>query len=407
MERWQSSLLPSGDRSALPAQASCLDRHAEKVLGFPTSIGNRIELLHGCDAIFDALVDEIDRARSKIHMSFYIWHEGGRSDDVVDALIRAAGRGVECKALADAMGSKTFLAGRQVERLREAGVDLVAALPTGPLRTLFVRADLRNHRKIVEIDDQVAFTGSQNLVDPRFFKQESGVGQWVDAMVRISGPCASSLGGVFELDWVVETGRHFEPPGYSTAETVPSSSPGAAIQVIPSGPDLHPEAIHQLLLTAIYGARKELVMTTPYFVPEESMITALISAALRGVDVTLIVPANNDSVMVRYASAAHYDDLISAGVRIALFNGGLLHTKSLAIDGETSIFGSVNLDIRSLWLNFEISLFVYDPGFTARLRSLQDSYIADSDQLELHTWRQRSPWRRFIENAVRLVGPLL
>jgi cardiolipin synthase len=264
---------------------------------------------------------------------------------------------------------------------------------------------LRNHRKIVVIDERVAYTGSQNLVDPRFFKQEAGAGEWVDAMVRITGPVAAVLSGVFELDWSIETGHGFEPP-LPINPKLPVSL-GSVVQVVPSGSDLRPEAIHQLLLTAIYGARRQLIMTTPYFVPDESILTALTSAALRGVDVTLIVPAHNDSILIRYASGAFFDDLMAAGVHIALFNGGLLHTKSLTIDGEISIFGSVNLDMRSLWLNFEISLFVYDPVFTTDLMALQNRYKKDSDQLGLGVWRQRPFWRRFAEDTFRLVGPLL
>jgi cardiolipin synthase len=179
------------------------------------------------------------------------------------------------------------------------------------------------------------------------------------------------------------------------------------LQIVPSGPDLQPEAIHHLLLTSLYAARDDIVMTTPYFVPDDSILTALRSAALRGVRVTLIVPARNDSVLVRYASAATYDDLLNAGVKIALFNGGLLHTKSLAIDGSISIFGSVNLDVRSLWLNFEISLLVFDPVFTSQLRALQDSYLLDSDWVDLDSWRCRSARNRFIENSCRLLSPLL
>jgi cardiolipin synthase len=179
------------------------------------------------------------------------------------------------------------------------------------------------------------------------------------------------------------------------------------MQVAPSGPDFQPDVIHQLLMLAIYMARSELVLTTPYFVPDDAIMTALITAALRGVQVTLIVPARNNSVLVRFASAAHYDELLSAGVRIARFNGGLLHTKSLTIDGHTSIFGSVNLDMRSLWLNFEISLLIYDAEFTGRLCALQYSYLNNSDLLELSPWRQRPAWNRFIENSCRLTAPLL
>jgi cardiolipin synthase len=325
--------------------------------------------------------------------------------DVVDALARAAQRGVQCRALADAMGSKAFLRSKSARRLRDAGVELTAALPTGALRTLVARTDLRNHRKIVVIDDRLAYSGSQNLVDPRFFKQTSGVGEWVDAMARISGPAAASLDGVFRLDWSVETGSPFEAP-FMLAEGT-SAPPGATVQVVPSGPDLQPEAIHQLLLTAIYAARKELVMSTPYFVPDDSILTALLTAALRGVRVTLIVPARNDSLLVRHASVAHFDDLMTASVRIALFNGGLLHTKSLTIDGEMSVFGSVNLDMRSLWLNFEISLLVYDRDFTGRLRSLQNTYLRDSEWVDLDTWRCRPARSRFVANSCRLLSPLL
>ena len=268
-----------------------------------------------------------------------------------------------------------------------------------------MRRDLRNHRKIVIIDDQVAYIGSQNLVDPRYFKQSSGVGEWVDAVMRITGPTAVALDAVFSFDWSVETENACEIPnmhaGFSGLDV------GAIAQVVPSGPDLCPQAIYQLLLTGIYAAREKLTITTPYFVPDESILTALLSAAQRGVEVTLIVPARNDSLLVRYASVAYFDDLMSAGVKIALFKAGLLHTKSLTIDDSICIFGSVNLDMRSLWLNFEISLFVYDPVVTGHVKDLQETYLTQSYLLDPNIWRQRSSWHRFAENALRLVSPLL
>ncbi len=406
--RWQKVLREKYDPAAgrIDALAQPLLHHAERVIGFPALPGNEIELLSDYQSIFDHIIADIDAALSTVYLCFYIWQEGGRVSDVVDALIRAARRGVQCRALADAMGSKEFLHSELTGRLRKAGVEFAAALPTGLLRTLVARTDLRNHRKIAVIDDRVAYSGSQNLVDPRFFKQEAGVGAWVDAMARITGPAAASLGGVFRLDWSVETEAAFEPPSVVFGSGA-SMTAGSVIQIVPSGPDLQPEAIHQILLAAIYAARHELIMTTPYFVPDDSILTALLTAALRGVEVTLIVPARNDSVLVRYASAAHFDDLMSAGVRIALFRGGLLHTKSLTIDGMISVFGSVNLDMRSLWLDFEISLLVYDLDFTGRLRSLQDSYLRDSDRLDPDTWRRRPAWRQFMENTCRLLGPLL
>lgn len=407
VKQWQAALRQQPEPAAtqIEAIARPIRRHAERVIGFPILTGNNLELLQNYQAVFDRLIADIDIARTRCELCFYIWHEGGRADEVVDALVRAAKRGVRCRALADAVGSKTFLAGEQARRLRQAGVELTAALPTGFLRAIFVRRDLRNHRKIVVIDDRVAYIGSQNLVDPRYFKRDSGLGQWVDAVVRITGPTVAALDGVFGLDWSVETGRPWEPPPGEENTLQPDGD--VMVQIVPSGPDLRPEAIHQLLLTTIYDARRELVMTTPYFVPDDAILTALLSAALRGVDVTLIVPARNDSLLVRHASVAHFDDLMSAGVKIALFNGGLLHTKSLTVDGAISVFGSVNFDMRSLWLNFEISLFVYDQTFTRQLLRLQNAYLQNSDRLDLSAWRCRPAWRRFIENTFRLAGPLL
>ena len=394
-------------RSIVPPQdaaAESLRHHAENMTGIPALAGNAIILLDNFQAVFDSLIADIDSAKEQCHLSFFIWYESGRTDDVVEALIRAAGRGVECRALADGLGSRAFLKGTQIVRLHEAGVKLIPALPIGFLKTLFVRRDLRNHRKIVTIDNSIAYTGSQNLVDPRYFKQDSGVGEWVDAIARIQGPTVATLDAVFALDWSVENHSAFEAPPSENHGPYPGNT---IVQVVPSGPDLEPEAIHQLLLAAIYSARRELILTTPYFVPEESMMTALLSAPRRGVDVTLIVPALNDSMLVRYASAAHYEALLEAGVKIALFQDGLLHTKSLTIDGSSCIFGSLNLDIRSLWLNFEISLFIYDHDFTLRLRELQKTYLKKSNMLSLEDWQQRSHQQKFAEDFFRLFGPLL
>jgi cardiolipin synthase len=158
---------------------------------------------------------------------------------------------------------------------------------------------------------------------------------------------------------------------------------------------------------AIYAARSELILTTPYFVPEDALLTALISAARRGVDVTLVVPARVDSMLIRLASQAVKGDMLLAGIRVMLFNEGLLHTKSITIDGEISLFGSLNLDPRSLHLNFEITLAVYDRDFTSRLRDLQQSYIAQSYPMDLEKWQRRTRFTSFTENAARLLGPLL
>jgi len=388
------------------AAGAPVEQHAFRSLGIPALEGNGLTLLQDTEAIFDAIVAAIDAAERRCLLGFYIWSEGGRAEDVFEALIRAAGRGVQCHVSADALGSKEFLRGQRVKDLRAAGVSVASALPTGLVRSWFVRADLRNHRKIVAIDDRIGFTGSQNLVDPKLFKQDAGVGSWVDAFVRVEGPGVRLLAAVFLVDWRLETGAElplpaFEEPSADELET------SAVLQVVPSGPGPHSAAIQQLLLTTIYAARSELVITTPYFVPDDSVLTAILSAAERGVDVKLVVPERVDSVLVRFASLAHFDDLLAAGVEIARYRSGLLHTKSITVDGELSVFGSVNLDMRSLWLNYEISLFVYDTAFTQRLRALQQSYIEDSDRLELAAWRRRPTLHRLTEDALRLASPLL
>lgn len=391
-------------RTLSPGQAD-LARLATGTLGAPALGGGRLTLLDGAPAILEALARDIDAARHHCHLEFYIWNAGGLADQVAEALERAARRGVACRLLLDAVGSRPFLGGSWPARLRSGGVAVVTALPVGLLRAAFRRADLRLHRKIAVIDGQVAYTGSLNLIDPRFFGQQAGVGEWVDAMVRVEGPPAQALDGVFQRDWVAETGRSPTPAGEAPPAPVPAGT--AVLHVAPSGPDFPQDNQRRLLLAALYGARREVVITTPYFVPDEAVVLALETAALRGLAVTLIVPARVNSRLVRHASRSFFEDLMAAGVRICQFEGGLLHTKSLTVDGEITLFGTSNLDIRSLRLNFEVTLIAYDARFTAAVRALQARYEADAGPLDLAVWRGRSRGRRLLENAARLASPLL
>jgi cardiolipin synthase len=393
---------PAGSTQAPPMQ-----RQIERTIGMPALPGNALEILVDAESMLRALIADIDAATATVRLEYYIWHPGGTADEVVDAVLRAAGRGVRCAILVDAVGSAPFLEGASVARLREAGVAVVAALPVGMFRALFRRLDLRNHRKLALIDGNIAYTGSQNLVDPRHFKTEAGFGSWVDATVRISGPAVEALAGTFLVDWQVETGvRLGESEGSSGLHPVPPAG-DSVVQVLPSGPGYVPEALHQALLTAIYSAGTELLVTTPYFVPDEAMYNALVSAAHRGVDVTVVVPARVDSFLVRHASRAHFLGLLEAGVRIAEFEAGLLHAKTITIDAATCLIGSINLDMRSLWLNKELTILVYDPRFAARVRSIQLDYVDRSRILDLERWRRRKVRRRLLENSVQLLSPLL
>ncbi len=410
-KRWLRELprLGPDEWTGLSPESAAVSRLPEGLLGTPVQPGNRLEIMDAAQPILHSIIADIDRARHFCHLEFYIWNAGGTADEVGEALIRAASRGVTCRVLLDAMGSAKFLKSPWIGRLRESGVEIAAALAVSAWRTLFVRFDLRLHRKIVVIDDEIAYTGSFNLVDPRFFKQEAGVGQWVDGMARIEGPAVLTLNAVFMWDWEVETGRDLKealPDPAKMAVDTPRA-PAANVQVVPSGPGRAGDSIHQLLLMSIYAARQELSMTTPYFVPDEAITVALLSAARRGIAVTLILPAKNDSRLVHYTCRSHFDELLAAGVRIFGFKGGLLHTKSAVIDREISLFGTVNLDVRSFWLDFEVTLCVYDPQFAERLLALQQKYIENSTAVDAAAWRRRPATERFKENLARLCSPLL
>ena len=405
---WQGRLRTRAevDWDRLHPRARSLASHGESITGFVALQGHALQLLEGWDAFVDALVADIDGARSSCHLEFYIWEPAGRAAEVEAALVRAAQRGVSCRVLVDGVGASRFLRSREARALRAAGVRVVSQLPVGLLRMLFVRMDLRNHRKIIVIDGETGYTGSMNLVDPAHFKADAGVGRWVDAMVRLRGPAVEVLNGVFLEDWELETDEGMEV--LETADLKAVHEEGdTVVQVVPSGPGLNRASIHQLLLSLLYSAERELVLTTPYFVPDESIMTALVSAARRGVAVTLNVPERLDSVLARYAGAACFAELLDAGVQITRYRPDLLHTKAITVDGRIAVLGSVNIDMRSLWLNFEISLFIYDRACVGRVRELQERYLRDSALLHPQAWRERPLAARVAEGVLRLMGPLL
>ncbi len=387
--------------------AQGMDRLGRATVGSPTVRGSRFEMFSDTPETLLAIARDVDGARTSVLMEFYIWNAGGGADEVLEAVIRAARRGVSCRLLIDDLGARPWWKGKQPQRLRAAGVELRPALPVGLLRSLVGRTDLRLHRKIVVIDGEVAWTGSMNLVDPRYFKQDAGVGEWVDAMLRIQGAAVTLLAATMLGDWSLETGEPIELLIESVRLRLVQSQGSADIQVIPSGPGESGDGLLQMILALINSAQDELVLTTPYLVPDDSLLRALRGAAGRGVRVRLIVPERVDSLLTRYASRSYYDDLLGSGVEIYLYRAGLLHTKSIVVDSTISMFGTVNLDMRSLWLNYEVALFIYDAPFGQQLRALQQTYLSDSDRLDLAQWSRRSFGPRFLENTIRLVSPLL
>lgn len=422
LKHYQSWLASLHDRapvdwSTIAPECRPLNRQAGKLIGIPAMAGNSLELITSPETIMQSIFADIDQAQSTCHLQFYIWQDGGLADEIVNALIRAARRGVTCRVLLDSIGSREFLKGDSASLLRASGVKVLESLPAGLIKAFFARIDIRNHRKLVIIDGAIAYTGSQNMVDPQFFKRHEGVGQWVDMMVRIRGPVVESLAGTFINDWFLETDtnqvriRSLSEDIASVrqlADIYPGATAGdAAVQLVPSGPGLVPDAIHKLLLTTIYSAHSELILTTPYFVPDDLLLTALKSAAERGVDVRIILPRKNDSKLIQFASQAHFEDLLKSGVDIFLFSDGLLHSKTITVDGNFSLFGSVNLDMRSFWLNFEATLFIYNRAFTTKLRQQQKLYEQESRHLSLNDLSARPLIQKFKENVALLIGPLL
>lgn len=388
-----------------PNRYAHLFRVGHSISGFEPVGGNRARLLADSNATIDAMVADIDAASDHVHLLFYIWlpdHNGGK---IIAALKRAAARGVTCRAMADDLGSRLLIHSTHWRDMDRAGVRLARALPIGNplLRPLKGRIDLRNHRKIVVIDDYITYCGSQNCADPEFLVKAK-YAPWVDAVMRFEGPIARQNQHLFASDWMAHVDDDIAD---LLRQPIPSSPPGLPAQVIGTGPTVRYSAMPEMFESLMHAARHELVISTPYYVPDESMQGALCASARRGVATTLIVPARNDSWVVGAASRSYYGDLLAAGVRIFEYEGGLLHTKSLTLDGEMTLIGSANLDRRSFELNYENNILFYDPALTAELRQRQDSYTAQSHLItseEVASWPRR---RRLWNNAIAMLGPVL
>lgn len=370
----------------------------------PAISGNQLTLLPDADSVLDQFLEDILAAKQSIYLEFYICEWGGRIDDIMAALEVAHARGVEIRLMCDSVGSRQFLRDPRVAVLRKKGIRIVEALHANLFRVLLRRQDLRMHRKIIVIDAWIAYTGSMNLVDPRLFNISARVGQWIDLMVRIVGPVAVPMQGILDYDWYMETEESVKPLNMPTTSP---NKPGVPIQVVPSGPALGNENLLHLLLTAIYSARTSLDITTPYFVPDDAIFLALKSAAQRGVAVRIFLPIKNDSFLAKHAGRSFFEELLSSGVEICPFKKGLLHSKCVLIDRQVALVGSVNLDMRSIWLNFEITAVISDIVFCEKLADVIEGYNLASDTLDLQRWRKRSLTRRILENATRLLSPLL
>lgn len=376
-------------------------------LTIPCVIGNELHVLHTPKSVIEQIVADIEQAKENINMVFYIWQSGGLVDKVEQALTNAVKRGVSVKIMLDSVGSRPFLKGEEMQKMQASGIEIVECLHVSLFRLFFSRIDLRMHRKIIAIDNHISYTGSMNMVDPKYFKQDANVGEWVDMMVRIVGPVSSILNSLHAVDWQVETGEML-PLTMPTLASLPEDPDNShAVQILATGPGFPEDLMEQSLAQAIFSATKSIVITSPYFVPSHKIAEALQIASYRGVEVSLILPAKNDSTMVAWASRTFFDDLLSAGVKIYQFEKGLLHTKSILIDDRLAMVGTVNMDMRSFLLNFEVMMLVEDKSFAYEVHLLQEQYKAHSEIMSYKIWETRPSYYRIIAKLFFFFSPLL
>jgi len=412
-------------------------RTGERLAGSPVVGENETRVSTDSDAVIEMMVRDMDAARETIHLCFYIWLVDINGLKVVDALVRAARRGVTCRVIADGVGSRLLIRSRYWEEMRDAGVRLCISLKVarGLGVVLGSRADLRNHRKIVVVDDRITYCGSQNCADPEF-RVKPRFAPWVDIMLRMEGPVALQNQLLFERNWGAEMGEELPalpvgapPPSASGAEAGVGVGVGVKVGATPTlsrqaersmggdvistgvafgtGPMSPRGAMADVFAGLMYCAEEEVVITTPYFVPDPVLLAALIGCARRGVRTVLILPARNDSWVVGLISRAQYTQLVNAGVEIFEYRGGLLHAKTMVVDGAVALVGSANMDRRSLDLNFENNVLLYSPDLAARIRRQQDEWMDSSRHVTRESVSNVPLLRRLAGNLATIFGPIM
>jgi cardiolipin synthase A/B len=384
---------------ALPAALQCIPSLARRLGDFETLAGNNVELLPDYAGTIEHIIGDIEAAQQHVHLLFYIFLADQTGQRVAEALERAATRGVSCRVLMDAVGSRQGLE-KLAPKMRSNGVEVLEMLPVGLFRRNAARFDLRNHRKIVVIDGRVGYTGSQNIVNPEFVKGYPNE----ELMVRVTGPVVAQLQAMFLADHYSETGNVFDPGELYPKLEYAGNSPA---QLVPSGPGYGRENGRELIIAMLYGAQERIVITTPYFVPDEPFLHAVCAARLRrGIEVHLVLSKHANQLVTQFAQRSYYDDLLEAGIEIHLYRPHFLHAKHLTIDDDIALIGSTNMDIRSFALNAEINLIVYDSAIVRQLRAMQERYFANSELLESALWKCPLG-ARIVQNTARLMDSFL
>ncbi|WP_295012577.1 cardiolipin synthase [uncultured Microbacterium sp.] len=396
-----------GARPDMPEWLASLVRMNQRLGALPLLGDNGAHLISDYQASLDAMADAIRTATRFVHVEFYILQSDPSTDNFFRALEEVAARGVPVRVLLDHWANRWKPRYRRtIARLDAMGADWHLMLPVQPLRGRTQRPDLRNHRKLLVVDNEVAFLGSQNVTDstynlPKNIKR--GL-HWVDLMVRVDGPVVATVNAVFLSDWYSETDAVPESMAFAPVE---QGTGDLDCQIVPSGPGFEAENNLRLFLGLLYGAREKIMIVSPYFVPDEALLLAVSTACDRGLQVELFVSEEGDQAMVYHAQRSYYEALLRAGVKIWMYRKPyILHTKSLTIDDDVAVIGSSNMDMRSFGLNLEISMLVRGEEFVQEMREVEDQYRRLSRELTLDEWMQQPLRSTVLDNLARLTSAL-
>lgn len=374
-----------------------------RIGSFPYTTNNSVELYKDGIEKFNRLIEDMENAQDHIHLEYFIIKEGKIAGEIRDVLIKKAKEGVEVRILYDDVACWRFKIHRKFLReMREAGIKCAAFLPTKfPL--LGGQLNYRNHRKIAVIDGKIGYTGGLNIGD-EYIGLDKNFGYWRDSHIRICGAGVQMLQLIFLIDWYLTTDELLTESKYMPEITHCGDT---AIQVVGTGPDSKWEDIHYAFFSAISQAKKRVYIETPYFIPDESMLKAIKTAALSGVDVRIIFPQKIDHYVVNIASYSYFDEILDAGAKVYLYQKGFIHSKVVIVDDEMASIGSSNMDLRSFMLNFEVNTFIYDMKLIEKIS--EQFYIDQGDSKELvrDNFRTRTLIVRLAESVSRLFSPLL
>ena len=401
----QPELIPIVDPEISPRYEPFINLNTN-LSRMPALGGNAIELLPEYNAVFARIAQDIDSAQRFVHVEYFATSRDEETEAIFAAMDRAASRGVKVRVLMDHLGSRKYPSFKEMqERLSAAGIEHYISLPAHFFGAKYTRIDLRNHRKIVVIDGHIGYTGSQNLIKRNYFRKDA---IYYDELVaRITGPVVAELEAAFGTDWYCESGilltRHTAPE-----VTIDVKVAGDVLcQIVPSGSGFEDENNLKLFTALIHAAQHKLVITNPYFVPDDALMTALTSAAQRGVDVTLVNSEASDQFLVSHAERSYYEQVLKAGVKIYRYKDPiLLHSKHITVDDDIAVIGSSNMDIRSFILNLEVTLVCYAPSVVADLRKVEALDLSRCNQVTLQEWQNRPTKEKFYENISRLTAAL-